>query len=153
MKIENLNGKDLNEYDPTKDKDVIIWSKDRKLKWEDFQGIPDTKSKHIALTNSIGYQKTDPMINENGKQFEFKLGNIKTYALFRKSGSWVKESVLNTPNQDVILEHEQGHFDIGEIFRRQFENALRNASKKTIHVKEGIIKKCKKMQIKELKKF
>jgi hypothetical protein len=136
LKIENLNKKDLNEYDPTKDKDVIIWEKSRKLSWEDFQGIPDSKNEYGALTESIGYQKADPVTRKNENQLEFSLGNIKTYALFRKSGSWVKKSVLESQNQELILEHEQGHFDISEIFRRRFEQELRKASLK-IHLCKG----------------
>jgi len=131
LKIEDLNKDALNEYDPTLDEDVIGWSKDRKLTWADFKGSPDPDDKHIALTNSIGYRKCDPEIIKNKSGYEIKLVNIKTFALFRKSSSWVKESVLSGQNRNIILEHEQGHFDISEIFRRKFEKELQIASKKT----------------------
>lgn len=144
LNIESLGKDDLNDYDPTKDEDVIIWSKDRKLTWNDFLGIPDSKNSHTALTRSIYYHKADPIIKKNGSECEFQLGNIKTYTLFRKSGSWVKLSFLTSRNEDQLLEHEQGHFDIGEIYRRIFEAELKKEVEK--------IHQCRGNSIEEIQK-
>ena len=153
MNIENLDKKELNNYDPTKDGDIIIWSKDRKLAWDDFVGTPDPKDGHSALTRSVYYHKADPIIKKNGKKCEYQLGNIKTYALFRKSGSWIKFTPLTEMTEDQLLEHEQGHFDIGEIYRRIFEVELLKEAKKLHECRGSGIKEIQKNADKKTEKI
>jgi hypothetical protein len=93
-----------------KEEDFIDWQENRKLSWDDFQGKPDKDSPNAALTSS-------------GIQADFSFGS-KGYSFsircrFNKNRSWVK---IKTDN---ILSHEQGHFDITEIFARKFCKALR----------------------------
>ena len=90
--------------------DLIEWNESRKLSWSDFTGQPDASSPNAALTSSsinveFGYDRT-----------------TLTYSIkcrFNKMRSWGK---IKT---DYILAHEQGHFDIAEIFARKLNKALK----------------------------
>lgn len=90
--------------------DLIEWKQDRRLEWSDFKGIPDTHSPNAALTSSsinveFGYDKKS-----------------LTYSIkcrFNKVKSWGR---IKT---DYILAHEQGHFDIAEIYARKLNKALK----------------------------
>jgi predicted secreted Zn-dependent protease len=88
----------------------IPWSASRKLTWSDFKGNPDPNSSNAALTSSninieFGY-------NEKGFQYSIKCN-------FDKNRSWVR-----IKNNDVLV-HEQGHFDIAEIYARQLNKLMK----------------------------
>lgn len=92
-----------------KDESFINWSEDRKLKWEDFKAVPQKIGDVAALTAThLG--------------FSYNVVNGKiTYTIeckFEKNRSWgmVKNS--------WILNHEQGHFDIAEIYSRKLFKAI-----------------------------
>ena len=124
MKIEDLNNEELNNYNPDIDPDIIPWKRERQLKWEDFTGEPDVKNEAGALTKSIIYSKCDAKIVETTRGFKFQLVNISSVALFQKSGSWVKPIVLRSNQHAIILKHEQGHFDIKEVYARKLQRKL-----------------------------
>lgn len=92
----------------------IPWSAARRLEWSDFKGTPDGNNANAALTSSkilFGY-------NYNSRDgFSWHIG-----CLFDKNKSWVK--VKN----DFILAHEQGHFDITEIYARRLQQQLKHYS-------------------------
>lgn len=96
--------------------DTIYWKPATKLQWQDFQARPDSTSKYAASTSSgivwsYAYKSG---------QFSF---TVKTY--FAKKKSWKRGTVT-----DRMLEHEQGHFDITEIFARKLRqrvNAMSHA--------------------------
>lgn len=89
---------------------LIDWSNTRRLNWTDFRANPDPSSPNAALTNTsinieFGYSKTE-----------------LTYAIkcrFDKTKSWVR--VKN----NLVLGHEQGHFDIAEIHARKLNKELK----------------------------
>ncbi len=85
--------------------DTIFWSNNYKLVWSDFQGIPDTPSKYGAVSNPI----IKYHLSSNEDSFK-----VKVICFFIKSSSWSKFK-----NSDTLLMHEQGHFDISEIFARK----------------------------------
>lgn len=91
--------------------DEILWSKNRKLTWEDFKGIPDrTDSLIVAGTTStikFEYSTTKNMIT-----------NYKLESIFIKSKSW---SVTNSVQ---LLAHEQLHFDITELYARKIRKSF-----------------------------
>jgi hypothetical protein len=90
--------------------DTIYWSPSYKLKWEDFQGKQDISSKYGAVSNPI--IKYSLAANENSF-------NIKILCFFIKSRSW---SLFK--NSDTLLMHEQGHFDIAELFVRKLKKTF-----------------------------
>jgi hypothetical protein len=87
-----------------KDEELLDWSASRKLTWSDYKASPDTESDAAASTTSylaIEYDITS-----------FSFG-YKIQSRFSKTRSW---GLYKTP---YILSHEQGHFDIAEIFARK----------------------------------
>jgi len=91
--------------------DTILWSASRRLVWSDFKGRPDNARDDAALTSSgieFGYS-----YNERDG-FSWHIA-----CLFDKNKSWVR--VKN----DYILAHEQGHFDVTEIFARKLNRQLK----------------------------
>lgn len=94
---------------PEEDDEFIPWLGDRLLTWNDFQSPPKRNTDAVASTSTslgIAYQV------EDGKL---------TYQItcnFSKKKSW------GSMKTDYILAHEQGHFDITEIFARKLHKAL-----------------------------
>jgi hypothetical protein len=91
--------------------EMLPWLISRKLTWDDFLSEPQHDLDAVALTSTslgISYRVFD---------------NKLTYGIschFSKTKSW---GVLRTP---YILAHEQGHFDITEIFARKLHKALQH---------------------------
>lgn len=91
--------------------DTIHWRSDYKLKWEDFRGKPDTNSQYAAISSpAISFTLT-----YNETSFSYKV-----FCYFNKSKSW---SLSKNQN---LLSHEQGHFDIAELFARKLRKAFKN---------------------------
>lgn len=121
------------------DKDLIPWSANRLLNWEDFLCEPITNTDAVASTStSLG--------------FSYKVLNGKFYydldCSFSRSRSW---GLLKTP---YILAHEQGHFDITEIFTRKMNRALqeyqfnpKTYKKDIMNIYESIIKEKEEFQM------
>jgi uncharacterized protein DUF922 len=89
---------------------LIPWNASRKLTWSDFKGTPDPHSSNAALTSSninieFGY-------DDKGFQYAIKCN-------FDKNRSWVR-----IRNNDVLV-HEQGHFDIAEIYARKLNKLMK----------------------------
>jgi Bacterial protein of unknown function (DUF922) len=91
--------------------DTIHWSPCYKLKWEDFQGKPDTTVIALAVCAS-----------EITYQYKIVDGKL-TYIIdcfFDKKKSWIKY------NMTAITDHEQGHFDISKLFALKLEEKFKN---------------------------
>lgn len=98
-----VESNDANEYIP--------WTPSQRLSWDDFLCEPKTGTDAVASTSTslgIAYQM------QNG-QLSFHIT-----CKFSKVKSW---GLMKT---DYILAHEQGHFDITEIFARKLNEALLN---------------------------
>ncbi len=93
------------------DAEFIPWTASKLLDWEDFQSMPRRGTDAVASTSTslgIAYQ----IVN----------GDL-TYHItcsFSRLKSW---GLMKT---DYILAHEQGHFDITEIYARRLHEALAN---------------------------
>lgn len=92
-----------------KDGETINWSEGKKLVWDDFKAAPQKNGDVAALTAThLG--------------FSYNVANGKvSYTIecrFEKNSSWV------LVKNDWILKHEQGHFDIAEIFARNLFKAI-----------------------------
>jgi Bacterial protein of unknown function (DUF922) len=94
-----------------KEDNTILWNSGHRLVWSDFRGSPDGGRDDAALTSS-------------GIEFSYRIDGRGGFTwhiacLFDKNKSWVR--VKN----DYILAHEQGHFDITEIFARKLNRQLK----------------------------
>lgn len=98
-----------------KNLDIIIWSDTTKLTWADFTKIDKKPGLPGEAGTTVKFHYKDTCIN----------GRITVllYTWFSRSKSWVlKTSVGNKE----LLEHEQLHFDLIELFARmcRFKIAL-----------------------------
>ncbi len=94
----------------------LNWVKERKLNWEDFRGRPEAGVRAIAMTHS-GFQ-TFPSNEKIGAKTYVR---TKVIAQFDCDESWVRRSERENA---YALHHEQGHFDISEIYARKLEKLL-----------------------------
>lgn len=90
--------------------ELVKWDKNRKLTWEDYKAAPDTIGGFAASTTT--YLNVDYTFTQNGYSF-------KIHSSFSKTRSW---GLNKTP---YILKHEQGHFDIAEIFARKLYKQMK----------------------------
>ena len=85
---------------------IIYWDQDRLLKWDDFEGKPVKNTPYHAQTHgSLNYT----FDSDGPGVYTFRL-NVK----FDKNKSWSKPK----EQTDNLLNHEQGHFNIYEIYGR-----------------------------------
>ncbi|MBS1933324.1 MAG: DUF922 domain-containing protein [Bacteroidetes bacterium] len=89
---------------------LIEWKEGSRLTWDDFKRRPDPNSPNAALTGSS--IKFNFHYSDNNLQYHIQ-------CLFDKSSSWGRVKT------DYILSHEQGHFDITEIYARKLNKALK----------------------------
>lgn len=90
----------------------IAWDSNRKLTWTDFRCSPDPNSLYASVTDwaiSCIYNYT-----AHGFQVDVK-------CTFDKNASWTRS------NSAYILKHEQGHFDIAEVFARKLRKEIAQA--------------------------
>ena len=94
------------------EKNYIYWSDDYELVWSDFEELPQRYSEHSAFS-VVGYESQFNMTDDEYSAV------IKTY--FSKNESWSKSWVA------LLLLHEQGHFDLAELYARKFRKRLKEA--------------------------
>ena len=95
----------------------IPWDASRKLSWNDFKGpIPPDADSAAITASGISYEYSANLIHH-----EVKL-DFKVTAFFYPNESWYKPEVCDAH----ILQHEQLHFDISEVFARRMRMKLRS---------------------------
>lgn len=114
------------------DENFIPWITERRLTWEDFLCEPQRNTDAVASTSTalgIAYQ-----VRNNELSYQITCN-------FSKTRSW---GLLKTP---YILAHEQGHFDITELFARKLHQQLTEykLNKKTFkqdinEIYQGVVK-------------
>ncbi|WP_299528207.1 hypothetical protein [uncultured Lutibacter sp.] len=96
---------------------LIIWDENYKLSWNDFSGTPNYK-KRITALSFLEMQ----LIRAYSNNEIYSYTIIPTFNRFH--------SYSKNKSSDNLLEHEQIHFDIQEIFarklRKQFQKLKRN---------------------------
>lgn len=122
----------------------ILWTQDYKLKWDDFQGIPDsTRTYHQQSATKTSIEVTTKI--ESRKI----IYTVSCY--FDKEKSWT----INHTSKS-ILAHEQLHFDIAEIYARNLRKKLfelkkisnSDLEKKVKEIYHEIISTCIQYQLK-----
>jgi hypothetical protein len=89
--------------------EFIPWVTRRNLEWEDFQSAPKRNTEAVASTST-----------SLGLSYQVSRGQLsyEVTCNFSKLKSW---GLVKT---DYILAHEQGHFDITELFARKLHESL-----------------------------
>ncbi|MEO5947736.1 MAG: DUF922 domain-containing protein [Chitinophagaceae bacterium] len=89
--------------------ELIKWDDNKRLNWADYKGKPDDSSDAAASTST--YLVIDYSIWQNTMTY-------KIQSMFSKTRSW------GLHKTDYILSHEQGHFDIAEVFARKLHKKM-----------------------------
>jgi len=124
--------------------DPIVWSKERKLAWKDFQANAPKLDTHVALSRvEVHYES---QVDKAGKM------TMTIESVFIKEQSWVKEDGKN----DHILKHEQYHFHIAEMWARKLRKEItaKKWNTKTFEKEyNGLFKKLMAQLLKEQLKY
>ncbi|MBC6490278.1 DUF922 domain-containing protein [Flavihumibacter stibioxidans] len=91
------------------ERENINWRSRRILNWNDFKGNPVAAASNAALTS------TSILINFG---YDDQSLTYKIQCVFYPQKSWTKVQ------SNHILAHEQGHFDISQLFTRKLHKAL-----------------------------
>ena len=101
---------------------IISWTKDYFLKWSDFQADVNPSSFEDSFSKIIYHHTwlvSSEMVNGN---IYFLISEVKLETQFLKHLSWVR--LQN--ESSVLLNHEQGHFDLLEFMKSSFEEKINN---------------------------
>ncbi|WP_123873412.1 hypothetical protein [Chryseobacterium piscium] len=96
----------------------IEWNQKNRLSFDDFIGEPEISSAAAASAINIEYE----IISQSIWTGKIK---IKIKANFNKEKSWAKPEFKNLQ----LLAHEQGHFDIAQIFAIYMQRKVNNEIK------------------------
>lgn len=103
-------------------KDIIPWSKGYFLSWQDFQAEPNPAAFQDSFSH-IKYHHTWTINSSmiDGQIF-FSIIDIQLSTQFLRHLSWVRQQHATT----ALLRHEQGHFDLAELFRSEIIYSLKD---------------------------
>lgn len=94
----------------------IEWKEDRKLTWSNFKSkINNQRGKDIVAYTHCGWVYS--VVKSSNPKGAAKV-DIKT--IFNEDQSWKDDKRIN----DYVLNHEQKHFDIAEIYARRIRKEI-----------------------------
>ncbi|WP_420601057.1 DUF922 domain-containing protein [Flagellimonas sp.] len=97
----------------------VLWNPDLRLTWSDFKGkVPPASVPAATTASGISYKYSANLIHHE-VELDFEVN-----AYFYPNESWYKPEVCD----DLILSHEQLHFDISELFARKMRDKLERTS-------------------------
>ena len=102
--------------------DIVEWSKNRLLTWSDYkaESHPGTfEDAHSAIKYRCTWTVDSKKI---GNEILFFIENIVLHTEFHSLLSWVRSSEAN----DMLLKHEQGHFDLAQLINQENLKKLQN---------------------------
>jgi len=97
----------------------LAWNKERPLLWSDFKGVyEDTGTLAQAKTTyKIEIEPLEVLVDESDNIQNYLDMDVETR--FYPEKSWVQESSDLVVITDNLLQHEQLHFDIAELYARK----------------------------------
>ena len=93
-----------------REEEVIVWQKNRKLTWDDYQG---KRQKRFAAASTVYSMYRNVSKTPSGNI----IASVK--AFFYPKDSWKSNWI-----DDALLAHEQKHFDIVELYARKLRKQL-----------------------------
>ena len=108
IKAKALRVADLAPYEKE-----IVWNASRRLARADFKASTESRPFEAATSSFVRYQYS-------GRLFQGKV-QFKVETVFDCQNSYFK----GKQDPERTLAHEQGHFDIAEIFARRFTKAIK----------------------------
>ncbi len=124
--------------------DDLKWSSERTLTWEDFAGPVESEKGYSAFT----YWRIDYSYSWTSKG-DVVDADFEIAALFETKRSWS----LEEKQEDWLLKHEQGHFDIAELLARRMREKVSQVKFSTSIDDEAnslfqtTLNDCEKMQV------
>lgn len=109
----------LMSFQSTQEEEVILWSADYRLSWNDFKDKVPSGARAAAITASGITYRFSTSGTQDHMEVDFQ---IETH--FYPNKSWYQPDLCD----DVILSHEQLHFDISELFTRKLRKKLSEAT-------------------------
>lgn len=102
---------------------MIEWSPARPLTWDDFQGaVPaGAAPERVAASNTSLSWSYSYEVEWSRGTCVFRILSIESAAGFHPGGSWVRPGHRN----QVVLGHEQGHFDLTRLHHMEFVERTR----------------------------
>lgn len=126
----------------SQEEEAILWDANLRLQWSDFKAKPIAGSK-VAATTASGLSYEFSAEESDGKiELDYTVNSF-----FYPKRSWYKPKVCD----DVILSHEQLHFDISELYARKMRQIMETTTF-TTNVKAEV-KAIYRQIIKELAEF
>jgi hypothetical protein len=110
---------------PQRNPDIRFWSTNHPLSFSDFKGLPakrDTALSDISTQTArhrLGYISTSIHVHYDSKRGK---AAFTIRAAMQKGASWIKHR-----GDTVSMQHEQGHFDICEIYARILRREIRKS--------------------------
>jgi len=101
------------------EEEAILWNSGQRLSWANFKAEPP-KNTEIAATTASGLSYQFSTTEENGK---YELDYIVS-TFFYPNRSWYQANICD----EVILSHEQLHFDISELYARKMRKIMDNTT-------------------------
>ncbi|MEP6713513.1 MAG: hypothetical protein ABJA37_13900 [Ferruginibacter sp.] len=107
------------------DNGKIYWNSAYRLSFSDFKGSPTQEDTLLRKVDSLNAtHKLGAISKSLDVQLTTKSGKtiFKIYAGMEQFNSWIKNK-----NDSISLKHEQGHFDICEIYARILRKEIKKA--------------------------
>ena len=101
---------------------ILEWSSDYSLNWSDFQAESNPaiyEDSHSFIKYGFTWTINSDKLNND---IVFLVNQIRISVEFHPLLSWVRKSELS----DNLLQHEQGHFDLAEMLKRDYDKILKN---------------------------
>jgi hypothetical protein len=104
----------INETNSQSTQDHFQWNEHARLSWDDFKGMVNATHDESAAATccSIGF-RTNRATPDSKPE-------IIVYNIFYTNKSWVRSDA----HIQSVLEHEQGHFDLCEIYTRKLKKCM-----------------------------
>jgi hypothetical protein len=108
---------------------ILFWNKNFRLGFDNFKAVPTVNDTSMIRTGKIYSAHRLGVIS---KSIDVKLINkggkttFTIYAGMNQNQSWIRNT-----GDTVTLKHEQGHFDICEIYARMLRKEIKNAKSLT----------------------
>ena len=93
----------------------LTWTQHPVLTWDDFKGQPPKFVTYPSALSDTGFRYQ--LVCRDG------MLDIEASAFFSPSRSWVKPNDKNPE----LLKHEQGHYDMAEVYALRLRKAVRDA--------------------------
>ncbi len=109
----------------------LYWMSNRPLTWEDFKGEPPRRPGNVAgqICLDLDYEyKASAQSAPGSSVLEVRLLEVRVWNRMDRNRSWV----LPEHRRSDVLEHEQIHFDINEVYRRLIQAELEKLARSLV---------------------